>query len=386
MSDRDLTEYRVEFDSIQHCRYFISNSLGAMPNRAREYTAQFNDIWADRGVRAWEEKWWLLAREVGDKIACLMNAEPDSVSMHPNVTSAQAVVLSCFDFGNRRNKVVMTDMEFPSTLYLYGSWLQDRGRLEIVECPDGVTVPLKKLLEAIDEDTLLVPISSVLFRSSCITEAKAIVDKAHAVGAMVLLDVYHSVGIVPLDVQHLGVDFAAGGCLKWLCGGPGACFLYVRPDLISQLEPRFTGWLAHENPFMFRTNRIQYTTGAYKFQNGTTVIPALYTCQAGLDIVAEIGMSRIRARSLEMTSRLLQVATERGWSTITPIAAERRGGTVVLAIPQAEAVAGELVARDFLVDYRPGGGIRVSPHFYNTDDEIDDLISEIERIQARISG
>lgn len=375
-----LVDYRSQFNSLRNCRYLISNSLGAMPNRARDYAMEYIDTWAERGVRAWSEQWMAQLRRVGDKIGALINAADDTVAMHPNVTSAEAVVLSCFDWEGPRNKVVMVDMEFPSIQYLYREWLQGKGRIEVIPSTDGIRIPTDRVIQAIDDTTMLVPISHVLFRSAYIMDAAAIIEKAHEFGAMVVLDIFQSIGTVPIDVQELNVDFAVGGCLKWLCGGPGACFLYVRPDLQPHLKPRFTGWMAHENPFAFEAPPIQRRLGSARFLNGTPVIPALYTCQAGLDIIAEVGISAIRKRSQEMTARLLNMADQRGWPTTTPKDPEHRGGTVAIAIPDAAAIAAELNERHFLVDYRPQAGIRIAPHFYNTDAEIDGVIAEIEAI------
>ncbi|MEE9443314.1 MAG: aminotransferase class V-fold PLP-dependent enzyme [candidate division Zixibacteria bacterium] len=377
-----LLAYRSQFNSLNNCHHLISNSLGAMPNQTAEMLSQFARMWADRSVRAWEEKWWMLAREVGDKIGRLINAPSNSVTMQPNVTSAEAVILSCFDFQAKRNKVVMVDAEFPSLLYLYKSWLGPAGRLEIVECGAGPILPLEKLLDAIDEKTLLVSISSVFFRSSYLIDAAAVIEKAHQVGAKVVLDIYQAFGVVPLDVKKLEVDFAAGGCLKWICGGPAACFLYVRPDLSSKLKPRITGWLAHVEPFAFEAQQMNYTDGAYRFLNGTPSVLSFYVCQPGLDIVSEIGVERIRKRSLEMTTRMIDNAAGKDWSVFVPQEEELRGGTVALNIPHAQRISKILLERDFLIDYRPGVGIRVSPHFYNTDQEIDDIFDEIEKIKA----
>lgn len=383
---KDLLTYRDRFESLRDCHYLISNSLGAMPSAAREAALEYADIWASRGVRAWQDEWWLLSRTVGDTIGRLINAPADTVSMQANVTSAEGAVLSCFDFTPERNKVVMVDMEFPSIKYLYDNWVNVHGgRIEMVACPDGITVPTEKVLAAIDEQTVLVPISHVLFRSSYIVEADAIIEKAHSVGARVVLDIYQSIGVVPVDVTALQVDFAVGGCLKWLCGGPGASFLYVRPDLLKEVKPVFTGWMAHQQPFAFEPPPIDYTEGAYRFMNGTPVIPALYTCRPGLDIVSEIGVDRIRERSKAMTAKLLAMAKERGWATTTPTDPERRAGTVAVDIEHGLAIATELNARDFLVDWRPKAGIRLSPHFYTTDAEIDETIAEIERIIAERS-
>ncbi len=380
---KDLQSYRQHFDSLKNCHYLISNSLGAMPNSARVWSEKYLNIWQNRGVRCWEEEWWQLGKNVGNKIARLLNAPDDSVTMQTNVTSAQAVVLSCFDFSQKRKKVVMVEQEFPSLLYLYRSWLENNGKLEVVECPDGMTVPTEKLLDAIDETTLLVSISHVLFRSSYIVDTEAIIEKAHSVGAMVLLDIYQSIGTVPIDIQASRADFAVGGCLKWLCGGPGACFLYVRPDLNERLKPKLTGWLAHQKPFAFNTAEIEYASGSYRYLSGTPPIPALYTCQAGLEIITEIGIDNIRKRSIEMTDKLISSAKENDWQVKTPDKANERGGTVSLNIPNAQAVERELLKRNFLVDYRPNAGVRVSPHFYNTDQEIDDLIRELSIISSR---
>ena len=377
----ELHQYRNRFDSLNDCHYLISNSLGAMPNEAREAALRYAGLWGSRGVRAWEDEWWLLGRTVGDKLGSLLNAEPDTVAMQANVTSAEAAILSCFDFHGKRNKVVMVDMEFPSIKYLYDNWVKSHsGRIEMIACPDGVTVPTEQLLEAIDEQTLLVPISHVLFRSSYIVDAKAIIEKAHKVGATVVLDVYQSLGVTPVDVQALEVDFAVGGCLKWLCGGPGASFLYVRPDLLKDIKPVFTGWLAHQQPFAFEPPPIDYTEGSYRFMTGTPAIPAMYTCQPGLDIVREIGVERIRERSKVMSARLLALAAEREWPTTTPKSADERAGTVAIDLESGLAIATELNRRDFLVDWRPKAGIRLSPHFYTTDVEIEETIAEIETI------
>ncbi len=378
-----LEYYRSQFDSLKHCHHMISNSLGAMPNAAHEAAAEYAHVWADRGVRAWAETWWMLAHEVGNKIGRLMNAPVDTVSVHTNVTSAEAAVLSCFDFSGRRNKVVMVEMEFPSVKYIYTEWVNKHGgRVQRIPCPDGVTIPTEQVVDAIDEETLLVPISHVLFRSSYIVDAKAMIEKAQRVGARVVLDVYQSLGSIPVDICELGADFAVGGCLKWLCGGPGTSFLYVREDLINELEPVYTGWLAHEAPFLFAESPIKRTNGAYRFLNGTPGVPAMYMARPGLDIVSEIGVERIRERSVEMTERILEAAADRNWKTTTPKKVEERAGTVAIDFPDGAAIASELNARDFLCDYRPKAGVRLSPHFYNTDQEIDETIAEIEKILA----
>lgn len=351
-----------------------------MPDAARDGALAYTEAWSLRAVRAWEDPWWLLGRNVGDRLAAIMNADLDSVSMHPNVTSATATLLSCLSIRGKRNRVVMVEHEFPSLLYLYREWVGDDGEVTIVPAIDAISFSTDALLDAIDEQTLLVPISHVLFRSSYRVDVEAIVEKAHRVGALVVLDVFQSLGCVPVEIKKWRVDFAVGGCLKWLCGGPGACFLYVRPELATTLTPRFTGWLAHARPFEFSSGPQEYTTGAYRFINGTPVIPALYTCQAGLEVISEVGVDAIRTRSLAATEHLLQEAGQRGWPVTTPESGDRRGGTIAINIPDAERIAAELCARNILVDFRPRAGIRISPHFYNTDDELNLVVHEIETI------
>lgn len=382
----DLLAYRSEFGSLANCHYLISNSLGAMPNRAREDARRFVDLWQSRGVRAWEDEWWMLPLKVGNRIGELIGAPEDSVTMFPNVTSAESVILSSLDFNTPRDRVVMVDMEFPSLLYLHRNFLRGKAQVVIVPCPDGVTVPMDELLDAIDNRTKVVSISHVLFRSAYIVDMPRVIEKAHSVGALVVADLYQSAGIIPIDVTKWDVDFAVGGCLKWLCGGPSACFLYVRPDLAETLTPRITGWTAHEEPFAFDNSETRLTSGAYRFQNGTPIVPPLYSCQAGLDLVLEIGVERIRENSLMLTDQLLEKAGQRQWPVRTPLEHQYRGGTVSLDIPDAERIMHRLIERDFLVDFRPRAGIRVSPHFYNTLEEIDDLVTEIENIQAQGTG
>jgi kynureninase len=376
----DLLKWREEFPILARTAYMISNSLGAMPCGVYERVREYADAWATRGVRAWEEGWWEMAVRVGDRIGALVGAAPGDISLHQNVTLTQAVIASCFDFRGPRNKVVLVDMEFPSILYFYQEQRSRGARVEVVESEDGIRVPLEKLLAAIDEQTLLVPISYVLFRSACILDARAILERAHRVGAHVILDIFQAAGTVPVDLGALGADFAVGGALKWLCGGPGVGYLYVRPDLQKRLKPTLTGWLAHKRPFEFEVGPIDRREDAFRYLNGTPHIPALYACQPGLEIIGKIGIERIREKSMRQTKRLIEGALARGWRVNTPMHPAERAGTVSVDCPHAREVTRELLARDVLVDHRPQAGVRLSPHFYNRDDEIDAALAHIEEI------
>jgi kynureninase len=376
----ELLKWRGQFPILERSTYLISNSLGAMPQGVYSKMREYADTWATRGVRAWEETWWELARQVGERIGRLLGAPPGTISLHQNVTLTQAVVSSCFDFRGPRNKVVLVDLEFPSIIYFYKAQESRGARVEMVESEDGIRVPLEKLLAAIDEQTLLVPISYVLFRSATIMDTRAIVERAERVGARVVVDVYQAAGTVPIDLAHLGTHFACGGVLKWLCGGPGVAFLYVRSDLRLGLVPTLTGWLAHQRPFEFEVGPIDLSEDAYRLMNGTPQIPALYACQPGLEVIAEAGIERIREKSVRQTERLIQGALARGWRLHTPLDAAERGGTVSVDCPHAHEVMKELVARNVLVDYRPQAGVRLSPHFYNRDEEIAFALDQMDEI------
>ena len=381
----DLLRFRSEFPILERSTYMISNSLGAMPRGVYDSVHSYCDIWASRGVRAWEEHWWMLAREVGDSIGAIMNAPSGSVSLHLNVTSCQAVVASCFDFSGKRNKVVYSDMNFPSVMYFWEAQRPRGARVQMVKTDDGIHVPVERIIDAIDEQTLLVPISHVVFRSSYIKDVKAIIEKAHRVGAHVVMDTFQSLGNVPVDVQALNVDFAVGGVLKWLCGGAGTSYLYVRPDLGSKLEPSITGWFAHEDPFDFEIGPTRYAEPPFRFMQGTSNVPGFYTAMPGLKIIREAGVERIRAKSKKMTSRLIELADQRGWKVNAPRDPEQRGGTVAIDMPNSKEVCAELLRRDVLVDFRPKAGVRFSPHFYNTMEEIDRAIGTVDEILSGMS-
>lgn len=380
-----LLRYRAEFPILEATTYLISNSLGAMPRGAAEAMREYTDQWATRGVRAWAESWWMLAHEVGDQIGALMGAAPGTVSLHQNVTQCQAVVASCFDFSGQRNKVVYTDLNFPSVMYFWEAQRARGARIHMVRNDDNVTVNTERLLEAIDDETLLVPISHVIFRSSFIQDAKAIIERAHRVGARVVLDTFQALGSVPVDVQNLNVDFACGGVLKWLCGGPGTAYLYVRPDLGRMLQPTLTGWTAHQTPFAFEIGPTRYADPPYRFMNGTPNVPAMYAAQPGLRIVREVGVDAIREKSRRQTARLIELADARGWRINTPRDPARRGGTVSLDLPNSPDVCAALLARDILVDWRPKAGVRMSPHFYTKDEELDAAVAAVDEILSAIA-
>ena len=392
--DRDLLEYRDEFPILQDCTYLINHSLAAMPAAAEERLLEYARMWRERGIRSWGEGWWEMPVSVGDQIGRIIGAPPGSTVMHQNVTVAEMVVLSCFRNaagsvggqapddarpgrsgrlrrpGRERNRIVYEEANFPSVRYLY----QAQPELEIVAVEDDAAI-----VDAIDERTLLVPISHVLFKNAEIQEIEPIIRRAHECGAHVVLDCYQSAGVVPFDVTALNVDFATGGSVKWLCGGPGAGWLYIRPDLAERLEPTFVGWQAHARPFAFEPE-LEYSEGVMRFLTGTPNVPAHYAATAGYDLIEEIGVERIRENSLRQTQLLIELADEAGFEVKSPRAAERRGGTVTVRTPDFEAVHRELAERQILCDFRPDAGIRLGPHYYNSDDELRFAVSQIAEI------
>jgi kynureninase len=375
----ELLEWRKEFPILDTTVYMISHSLGAMPRRTRDRLQEYADMWATRGIRSWDEGWWMMPKTVGDLVGKIIGAGEGEVVMHPNVSICQSIIAGCLDFSGKRNKIVSESMNFPSNLYIYHA-LRNGAQLVTVASDDGVTVPLDRMLEAIDEETRLVSVSHVIFRSSFVQDLKAITSRAHEVGAMVVADVYQSAGTVPLNVREIGLDFATGGSVKWLCGGPGAGYLYVRRDLWPTLEPQLTGWLAHKRPFAFEVGPTEYADDIYRFLNGSPNIPGIYAAISGYEIVNEVGVEKIRAKSIRQTTRLIELAEEAGFKINCPRDASARGGTVVIDAPHGQQVTTELLRRDFLVDYRPGAGIRVAPHFYSKDEELELTVQEIKAI------
>jgi kynureninase len=383
MTENDpLLAFRREFPILGHTNYLVSNSLGAMPSGVPRRLADYADAWASYGVRAWSREWWSMPGSVGDLIAPLIGAGTGEVVMVPNVTLAQATILSAVPYRAPRNRIVMTALDFPSVRYVYDGLARGLGA-EIVVIPseDGIAIDEDQLCAAIDERTALVAISHVLFKSAWIVDVAKVVRHAHASGALVSLDAFHSVGIMPVDVKAIDADFLTGGVLKWLCGGPGGCFTYAKPEISRRLEPSLTGWLAHTRPFAFEAE-MEYTTGSYRWLGGTPAIPSIYAAIEGPRIVQQAGVDAIRKKSIRQTARLLELADARGFRPHAPRDPARRGGTVAFDVPHAYEVAQCLLDRNIIVDFRPGAGIRIAPHFYTRDEELEEAVAAIDEILA----
>ncbi len=383
MSTDSLLQWREEFPILGRCNYLISNSLGAMPRGVYDSLNSYADAWAEQGVAAWGSGWFELPQTVGNKIAPLMGAAPNTVLAHQNASIANGILLGGLDFSDRsRDKVVITELDFPSDVYALRSWLPDHVRIQTIRSRDGISIDIDELLDAIDERTRLVSTSHVLFRSAFIMPARAITEKAHRVGAQALFNGYHSVGVIPVDVSAWDIDYYIGGVLKWLCGGPGGVFMYVRPDLLPTLQPKVTGWFASRAPFAFDVEKLDLREDAYRLMNGTPGIASLHAVQPGVDIIAEIGVSAIREKSMRLTALIIDLADELGYDVVSPRDAERRAGTVTVNPPHAWEVSQELLARDIMIDFRPKAGIRIAPHFYNSEAEARAAMTAISEILA----
>ncbi len=379
VADDPLLRHRTLFPILAHTNYLISNSLGAMPATVADSLREYHETWSNRGVRAWEEGWWTLAADLGDRLAPLIGARQGEVVFQPCVTLAHAVLLSALEPRPGRNRIILDDGHFPSIRYL-AEGLAARGfEIKVVPSKSNGYIDTDRFLDAIDDRTVAVLVCHVQFRTAEIVDVRALAERARRSNAWTIVDGYQSVGTIPVDARALGVDAYIGGCLKWLCGGPGNAFLWVDPERVSELSPQLTGWMAHRRPFAFEPT-LDRRDDAWRFLHGTPSIPALHAAAPALSLIQSIGIEAIRARSLRHTDRLLIRADTHGWPSPTPRDPSRRGGTVAFDVPHGLAVSRALKARDILCDYRPGVGIRLSPHFYNLDQELDDAADAIHEI------
>ena len=376
-----LLEYRPRFPALEECVHFISHSLGCVPAKAKDDLAEYFELWRTKSITAWSD-WLPEVDRAAERIAKIISATPGTVIMQHNVSQIMATLASCFEYAPARNKVVYEALQFPTVSYVWQAEARRGATCVLVESKDGMTIDTDAMCDAIDEHTLLVPISHVVFSSAYIQDVKKIVAKAQSVGAHVILDCYQSIGTVPLDVVELGVSFACGGSVKYLCGGPGAAWLYVRKDLIEQFSPRVTGWFGNEAPFAFTMPAQSYAEGIWRYMGGTPAIAALYQSRAGQATIAEIGVRKIREKSLVMTQACIDWVDELGMALRSPRQAELRGGSVVFDFVGSADVCRELNRRKFFCDHRPGAGLRIAPHFYTKREEIDLLFAEIKTIRG----
>ena len=370
--ETEINRRREEFPTLASGIHLLSHSLGPVPRAARESINAYYEAWEQHTSEdAWATSWWEMSAQVGDRIAKILGGSPGSVQVQPNASIALSTVASCFDFSSdERHKIVTSALDFPSMQYIWDAQTKVGAIVESVHSDDGITVNTENILNAIDDTTALVALSHVSFRSSYAMEVEAIVERAHRHGAMVLLDVYQSAGAVEFKASEWEVDFLIGGTIKWLCGGPACGYLYVRPDLQNEIQPRLTGWVAHDAPFDFAEPPMRYSNSVRRFAQGTPGIPGLYSVQPGLQIIEEVGVETIRRESERRTDFMIDFALEQGWKINSPRDVNQRGGSVMIYVDDGPGMVKRLNDRKVFVDCRPGVGLRMSPHFFNTDEEV----------------
>lgn len=382
----ELTERRGDYPILASRCYLASHTLGPMHAGTPGRLAEYARMWATDGVVAWEA-WQPEMTRVADLVGAVVGAPPGTTVLRANVADLLATLLSCLDFGGRRNRIVYADeVEWPGSHYLLRE--HERYGADVVTVPisedGGVTLDEQRLVDAIDGRTALVYLSAVLFRTSTVTQIAPVVAKAHDAGAIVVLDAYQAAGTLPLDVVALDVDVCLGGSVKYLCGGPGAGWMYVADALVSELRPSDVGWFGHARPFDFAFDDVEYAPGIGRFAGGTPNVPAAYAAAPGYQAVLDVGVQRIRERSQALTQRLVAAAVGHGWQVNSPLQAERRGGHVAFDPGNAQRVHDRLISRGVVLDFRPGVGLRASPHFFTTVEEVDALVEHIAEITAAL--
>jgi kynureninase len=375
-----MTRMREQFPILADSTYLVSHSMGAAPLGAREALEAFWDQWASDGPEAWE-RWLPRIGEIADGIGAIVGAAPGSVFLGPNVSILQAAIGSCIDFSGDRNEVVYESLQFPSLTYVWREWERYGAVNRIVDSDDGRTIPTERILETITEKTALAVLSHAYYVSGAIADVRAIQAHCHQVGALLCVDAYQTTGIYPYDVTQWDLDLVTGGSHKWLCGGPGCAWIYVKPSLARELRPALTGWMAHERPFAFEPSPIVYAESMYRFGHGTPTIPGYVVAAPGHEMIRTIGVPQIREHNIRLTEKIVAMSLDRGLVVKTPLEPERRTGWIGIDFDGSEAACRQLVAQRVYVDYRPSCGIRLSPHFYTVDDEIEAFFTALDRLR-----
>jgi kynureninase len=372
---------RERFPTLAKATYLVSHSMGAPPLGARDALSAYWNAWAEHGPEAWE-RWLPEIAEIADGIGRIIGAPPGSISLGPNVSLFQAALATSLDFNGARNEVIFEELQFPTVTYVWKAWERFGARAVRVPSQDGREMSTERLCAAITEKTAVAVLSHAAYQSGAVIDVPAIVGRCRETGTLFVLDVYQTTGVYPYDVTQLGVDIAVGGSHKWLCGGAGCGFMYVRPGLRELLEPAQTGWMAHASPFNFEPAPIRLSLDQRRWNTGTPTVPGYLAARPGHDAILEIGSAAIRAHNVRLTTRLAEMALERGFTVPTPLDPARRTGWIGMDFPGAKRVMRELIARRIFVDYRPGCGIRVSPHFYTSDAEIDAFFATVDELRG----
>jgi kynureninase len=373
-------DLRADFPILANSTYLVSHSMGAAPLRARSELDRYWNEWARDGPEAWE-RWLPRIAEIADGIGRIVGAPAGSLFLGPNVSVLQAAIASCIDFRAARNEIVYESLQFPSLTYVWREWERYGAAVRVVESLDGRTVPTERIINAITEKTAIAVVSHAYYVSGALADIGAIQAHCRKVGALLCVDAYQTTGIYPYDVTGLDLDLATGGSHKWLCGGPGCGWIYVKPSLLETLRPAITGWMAHERPFAFEAAPIVHASSMYRFGHGTPTIPGYVVAAPGHEMIAAIGVARIREHNVRLTDAIVEMALERKLRVNSPLKAENRTGWIGIDFENSERACRELVEQRVFVDYRPGCGIRIGPHFYTGDEEIGAFFRILDRIR-----
>lgn len=380
--DPSLARYREDYPILAASTYMNSNSMGAMSRSAQGALQEYTDVWQRDGVEAWNT-WFPLLEQVGDSAAKLFGGAAGHTTLNQNVAFFQAAIASCFDWSAKRNKVVIESLMFPNVIYVWERFGALGAQLELVPSEDGMTIDLQRMLDAIDEQTAIVSISHAIYVSGALQDITAICTRAHEVGALVMVDVYQTLGTVPIDVNAWDADIIVGGSHKWLCGGPGTAFMWVKPGLEDRLRPRTTGWMGHADPFAFEAAPIRYAQGSHHFLAGTPSVPAYYVAREAYRPLHEIGIHNIRAHNLALCQIIIDRAQAAGLTVHSPLEHEQRTGFVAVEFETSKHASAQLIAEHYKHDWRPGCGLRLGPHFYNTQAEVERMMDRIVELATQ---
>jgi len=368
---------REEFPVLQSSTYLVSHSMGAAPLGAKAALDDYWNDWATDGPEAWE-RWLPRIGEIADGIGAIIGAAPASVFLGPNVSVLQAAIATCFDFKAKRNEVVYESLQFPSLTYVWREWERYGATVQIVDSDDGRTIPTERIIASITERTAIAVLSHAYYVSGAVADVRAIQAHCRKVGAILCVDAYQTTGVYPYDVQAWDLDMVTGGSHKWLMGGPGCGFLYIKPALLDRFLPAVTGWMAHASPFAFEDAPMRHAPSMYRFGTGTPTIPGYVVAKPGHDLIRSIGVPRIREHNVRLTSMIAEMALERKLRVNTPLEPAARTGWIGIDFEDSQRVSERLIADRVFLDYRPGCGLRVSPHFYTTDAEIETFFRTLD--------
>ncbi|MBV9148584.1 MAG: aminotransferase class V-fold PLP-dependent enzyme [Candidatus Eremiobacteraeota bacterium] len=374
--------FRERFPTLAHSTYLVSHSMGAAPLAAKDALDAYWHDWERDGPEAWE-RWLPEIARIADNLGELIGAPRGSMFLGPNVSVLQAALATSLRFQAPRNEVVYEALQFPSLTYVWTEFARYGAQIRIVPSDDGRTIDVQRIIDAITEHTLIAVLSHAYYVSGALTDVQAVQRHCRKTGTLLMVDAYQTTGVYPYDVTEWDLDIVTGGSHKWLCGGAGCGWIYLKPELRAQFEPAVTGWMAHARPFAFEPAPMTYADSMYRFGTGTPTIPGYLVAKPGHDMIKEVGIRKIREHNVRLTNKIVQQALDRDLKINTPLEPEQRTGWIGIDFEGVEGVYRRLIEHRVFVDFRPGCGVRVGPHFYSNDEDIDNFFEVLDRIRKR---